>query len=149
MWFNQIPAAQGLTSRYDGKIAVDLVCRTGVGKYDFIELKFPKTDSGETPLEAAMQLLKYGVAYLFAVKNLEALKNANYKPQLDGRALRATATELLEASEVNPCVPAPRHFYNGFDFGWLENELNVGLRSILAESRNYANSGKSPFGSST
>jgi len=33
MWFNQIPAAQGLTSTHDGKIAVDLVCRTGAGKY--------------------------------------------------------------------------------------------------------------------
>lgn len=60
MWFNQIPAAQGLTSRYDGKIAVDLVCRTGVGRYDLIELKFPKDDSGDTPLAAAMEVLKYG-----------------------------------------------------------------------------------------
>ena len=145
MWFNQIPAAQGLTSRYDGKIAVDLVCRTGVGRYDFIELKFPKTDWGETPLGAGMQLLKYGAAYLFAVRNLEALKNANYKPQLDGSVVNATTTELLEASEVNLCILAPRHFYNGFDLGWLETELNVGLHSLLADGRNYGKLGKIPF----
>jgi len=83
-----------------------------------------------------MQLLKYGAAYLFAVRNLEALKNANYKPQLDGSVVNATTTELLEASEVNLCVLAPRYFYKGFDFGWLETELNVGLQSILADSRN-------------
>jgi hypothetical protein len=136
MWFNQIPAAQGLTSKHEGKIAVDLVCRTGAGKYDFVELKFPKTHPGETPLGAAMQLLKYGAAYLFAVRNLEALKNANYKPQLDDQLLKATATELLEAAEVKLCVLAPSHFYKGFDLGWLETELNVGLQSIVADSRN-------------
>lgn len=59
--------------------------------------------------------------------------------------MKATATELLEASEVNLCVLAPLHLYNGFDLGWLETELNVGLQAILTDGRNYGTLGKIAF----
>jgi hypothetical protein len=139
MWFNQIPIAAGLVSSREGRNAIDLVCRTDRGQYDFIELKFPRLDdSSQNPLAAAMEILKNGLAYLFVISNLADIQRENhYQPKFNSEEeanwLTASPRELLDATEVNLCVLAPKRFYVGFNLGWLEEELNTGLDSFLRE----------------
>jgi hypothetical protein len=141
MWFNQIPIAAGLVSSREGKNAIDLVCRTDRGQYDFIELKFPRLhDFNQNPLAAAMEILKNGLAYLFVISNLADIKRENrYQPKFnneeEAKWLNASPTELLDATEVNLCVLAPKRFYVGFRLGWLEDELNKGLEIFLRYHR--------------
>jgi hypothetical protein len=136
-WFNQVPVASGIVSSKEGKNAINLICRTANGAYDFVELKFPKRGStSETPLKATIQILKNGLLYLFTRRYLPDLGNQGYEPQLEeGQEIKdIEATEILEASEISLCVLAPRYFYtsHGYDLAWLEDELNEGLEDYLA-----------------
>jgi len=144
MWFNQIPTATGIVSSRETKNAVDLVCRTAKGCYDFVELKFPKKGStSETPLFAALEILKSGIAYLFARSHLAELRNVGYEPtidKIDAEQLKANAVEILEAEHINLCVLAPRYFYDGLEFAWLEAELNAGLKQFLNRNREQLSS---------
>ena len=84
-WFNQIPVACGIVSKRETRNAIDLVCRTAKGVYDFVELKFPKQEhSSEMPLNATIEILKNGVLYLFTRRHLRDLEKQNkgYRPQL-------------------------------------------------------------------
>jgi hypothetical protein len=138
MWFNQIPVAAGLVSSREGRNAIDLVCRTDHGKYDFIELKFRRSkDLTQTPLGAGMEILKNGMVYLFLVSNLSKIREQNhYQPKFndgdEANWLNASSPEeLLGATEVSLCVLGPKRFYAGFSLGWLEYELNAGLETFL------------------
>ena len=139
MWFNQIPTATGVVSSREIKNAVDLVCRTAKGCYDFVELKFPRKGGvSETPLFAALEILKSGIAYLFARSHLAELRNVGYEPTIDktdAEQLKASALEILEAEHINLCVLAPRYFYDGLEFAWLDAELNAGLEQFLNRNR--------------
>jgi|SRR5208282_3822454 len=142
-WFNQVPVASGIVSQRQSRNAIDLVCRTGEGVYDFVELKYPKRGEtsdkrralSEMPLNAAMEILKNGLLYLFTRKHLDDLvKLQQYEPKLDEteKDHDVEATEILKATKIALCVLAPAYFYNGFDLAWLEGELNEGLAQFFA-----------------
>jgi hypothetical protein len=136
-WFNQIPIASGIVSKREGKNAIDLVCRTARGIYDFVELKIPKPVNGsETPLYAAMEILKNGLLYLFTRRHMPDLMRQGYSPKLPRARKQGiiSATEILEATQVTLCVLAPKYFYKKFNLAWLEGELNKGLKALLANN---------------
>ena len=97
-WFNQSPAASGLAdSKRDRKMAVDLVHKKGRKTFEFIELKI----NSNTPLYAAIEILLYGLLYLFyraQSMRCNGWVNPNNK-------------ELLGAREVELKVLAPGQYY--------------------------------------
>ncbi len=156
MWFNQIPVAAGLVAKEDGsnagegKNCVDLICRKGKALYDFVELKFSRSeDTGDTVLGAAMEILKYSAAYLFVVANRTELEKRGWTPKISDDYLNdderpdahnstknfATATELLEATGITLCVLAPRSLYAPFQLECLSTEINSGLSRFIASRR--------------
>ena len=65
-WANQVPTCSGVvTSRSNRRTAIDLVEKTGSESFDFIELKI----KSDTPLFAALEVLDYGVLYVFSRTN--------------------------------------------------------------------------------
>lgn len=127
-WANEVPVASGVTGT--GADSVDLVLRSG-REYSMIELKYPREDAAdESPLKAAIQVLRYGLAYVFSRLNLDALGyDPNIKP-------------ILDASHVHLRLLAPARFYAPFieNSDWLqllENSLNEGIGSIVQET-NFA-----------
>ena len=69
-WFNQVPVASGLVnSSADKRAAIDLV-RHRNDRAEFVELKW----ESDTPAFAAIEILQYGLAYLFSYVNREAFK---------------------------------------------------------------------------
>ena len=121
-WVNQVPVASGLTdSPRDRKRAIDLVHLSVVSNnwYEFIELKVGK--SGGTPLFAAMEILQYGVLYIFSRKNARQLGyDINAKPS-------------LKAAGIHLQVLAPATYYNSYWLGWLKHKINDGVRCLLEE----------------
>lgn len=102
-WGNQVPVASGLVHPHaDRRRCIDLVhwC-SGENSCEFIELK-TAVDSG-TPLFAAMEILKYGVVYLFCRidRDVSEWLDLNQK--------------LLNASHVGLRVLAPADYYVGYD----------------------------------
>lgn len=72
-WFNQCPVATGIVdSNKDRRRAVDLV-HLSHGKARLIELKW----DSDTPLSALLQILKYGLAYVFARLRLREFQLKN------------------------------------------------------------------------
>ncbi len=66
-WTNQMPVASGLTKEKEGGRRIDLVHRCkGGDSYDFIELKTSGPDDSDNPLHAAMEILIYGLAYVYS-----------------------------------------------------------------------------------
>lgn len=118
-WANQVPTASGLVGdKADKRRAIDLVhrCENEKGWYEFIELKV----KSDTPLYAAMEVLSYGVLYIFSRTNLYALG-------YNGK------NELLAAKGIHLRVLAPCVYYMGCKLDWLEKEVNSGLKKFLAE----------------
>jgi hypothetical protein len=115
-WFNQVPVATGLTSpTADRKRAIDLVHKTGSKAYEFIELKI----ASDTPLYAAMEILKYGVLYIFCRHDVRASQHVDKE------------SELLQAETIHLQVLAPKEYYEGCDLVWLEASINHGLANFL------------------
>ncbi len=115
-WVNQVPVASGLTSgKGGGRRAIDLVHRCGKGSYEFIELKI----DADTPLFAAMEILQYGVLYIFSRDNAKAL------------GYDANKVELLGGTGIHLKVLAPAAYYEGYDLAWLEKSINSGLAKFL------------------
>ncbi len=115
-WFNQVPVATGLTSpTADRKRAIDLVHKTGSKAYEFIELKI----ASDTPLYAAMEILKYGVLYIFFRYDVRASKLVDKE------------SELMQAETIHLQVLAPKEYYEGCDLAWLETSINHGLANFL------------------
>lgn len=68
-WYNQIPVASGLVNAYaDKRAAVDLMCYRG-RRAELVELKW-KSDQ---PAFAAFEILRYGLAFLYAYVNQREL----------------------------------------------------------------------------
>jgi hypothetical protein len=126
-WVNQVPVASGLTgSSRDKRRCIDLVRRLRHGEYDFVELKI----GSDTPLYAAMEVLVYGLLYIFW--------------RCDARltAFRAlpNGPAMLEASAIHLIVAAPAGYYekhlagaNGAtcDLGGLAKRINAALIALL------------------
>jgi hypothetical protein len=72
------------------------------------------------PLYAAMEILQYGVLYIFARRN-KRIKDA------------AKEKRLLEATTIHLKVLAPCVYYARCELSWLEKEINSGLEKFLVE----------------
>lgn len=123
-WVNQVPVASGLVDPHaDGSRKIDLVHKSGEA-YEFIELKI----DSDTPLYAAMEILKYGVLYIFC--------------RQDGRVSPFIHTHekenLLQAKKIHLRVLAPAKYYEKYDRSWLEileTSINNGLAKFLAQPK--------------
>lgn len=119
-WANQIPVDSGILGR--ASKTLDLAFRAG-SAFELIELK---AAGGDTPLSAGFQVLKYGLAYAFFRKNLEAVQNENDQPP----------SPLLDATEIRLRVLAPAANYERSEMSWLpwlkklESRLNDGVRAF-------------------
>lgn len=121
-WMNQIPTSSGFMGpRADKRRAIDLAYRREDGSYELIELKVG--ESGGTPLFAAMEILQYGLLYVFAREHKEASKFL--KQDL----------ELLRAECIHLKVLAPPIYYKGYDFAWVEKDINRGLVNFRSQRK--------------
>ena len=120
-WFNQVPVASGLIDPHEGGRRIDLVHDCGGKVYEFIELKI----GSDTPLYAAMEILKYGVLYIFC-RHDDRVKCVDRKGK------------LMQAKKIQLKVLAPAKYYKGYDLLWLETSIKNGLNQFL-------NKGKSAF----
>jgi hypothetical protein len=121
-WVNQVPTASGLVDpNADGSRRIDLVHKCGDKEYEFIELKV----GSDTPLYAAMEILKYGVLYIFSREHEEASKYVK-KEQ-----------DLLKATKIHLKVLAPASYYAPYNLScnlsWLEARINSGFASFLTK----------------
>ncbi|NGZ09169.1 MAG: hypothetical protein CV088_07240 [Nitrospira sp. LK70] len=121
-WTNQVPTASGLWDhKYDRRRAIDLVhVLPGQNRYDaveFIELKVNR-ESGY-PLYAAIEVLLYGMLYIFSRRHFKELK------------YDLTMQPLLQAKAIHLVVLAPYKYYDGYQFDWLEGEITDGLRRFI------------------
>ena len=117
VWANQVPTSSGFVNpRADGPRHIDLVHQCTDGSYEFIELKAESNN----PLYAAMEILQYGVLYIFSRGN-EQIRNAS------------TEKKLLNAATIHLKVLAPRSYYDDYKLDWLEEKICNGLRAFLAE----------------
>jgi hypothetical protein len=108
-WSNQMPAASGLVGpSTDKRAAVDLVHREGPTKYSLIELK---VDSNN-PLFAAIEILQYGLLFVWSRNNLEKL-GYDLHPQ-----------PVLAANEITLSVLAPGDYYSDYSLSNLTDALN-------------------------
>jgi hypothetical protein len=116
-WVNQVPTASGLVDpNADGSRRIDLVHKCGDKEYEFIELKV----GSDTPLYAAMEILKYGVLYIFAREHEEASKYVKKE------------RDLLKAMSIHLRVLAPASYYAECNLAWLEVCIDRGLANFLA-----------------
>lgn len=111
-WSNQMPTASGLTGpATDKRAAVDLVTREDPTKYSMIELKV----NSNTPLFAAVEIMKYGLLFLWSKNNQEVL---GYEQKLQ---------PILAAKTVTLGVLAPADYYSNFELTNMASALNGGL----------------------
>jgi len=129
-WINQVPASSGLTNgRADTRLAIDLVRWCEDGWYEFIELKA----ESNTPLYAAMEILQYGILYIFSRIHRDKL---GYRPHKN---------PLLWGEGVRLKVLAPDNYYKykergkkdlkPYELEWLEKMINKGLCAFLPEPK--------------
>lgn len=94
-WWNQVPVNSGLLgsrrSRY-----IDLIHRDG-NRYSIFELKAAE---GDTPLSAAIQVLQYGVSFLFFRECVAPTLPPRSRP------------EIVKAEQLNLVVLAPHSYYH-------------------------------------
>lgn len=112
-WSNQIPIAAGiLAGAGNNRRAIDLVHSPAPEKFEFVELKI----ASDTPLFAAIEILEYGFIWLLSRRDGEAL----------GYADRA----IIQASDIQLSVLAPRSYYRELDLTWLTECLSEGVRRL-------------------
>ena len=123
-WTNQIPVCSGLMPPpyEEGHRAIDLGRKISDNTFEFIELKFKLGNGNLTgdrhPLYAALELLEYGMLYVFARAN-ELIKQRQ-------------ECDLSQAGTVHLVVLGPEAWYGEYsDFQWLANVINEGLNSLL------------------
>jgi hypothetical protein len=113
-WVNQVPTASGLfDSHSDKQRNIDLVHRVAPRDYDFFELKV----NSDTPLKAAMEVLQYGVLYIFA------------KTQYPADHIERKV--LLQANKIHLRVLAPKQYYDDYNLGWMGRSMDAGIKSFL------------------
>lgn len=117
-WVNQVPVASGLVSAgADRRRAIDLVHKCGDAAYDFIELKI----NCDTSLYAAMEILKYGVLYLFC--------RVDQRDDVSAKVDRTK--QLLCANMIHLQVLAPESYFENYDLADLESRLTEALADFL------------------
>ena len=97
----------------------------------------PPEKTGETPLYAAIELLIYGLLYVFSRTHADQLeKNQSHGMREE---LEKTGNEGLlskATKRVNLYVIGPERFYacdhGEYDFSWLELELDQGLAEFIS-----------------
>lgn len=129
-WANQVPVASGLTgSNSDRRRCIDLVHKGADREYDFIELKI----KSNTPLFAAMEILTYGILYVF-YREADCISKYRHIHENEN---------MLIADAIHLMVAAPSAYYRDadrdvrgsrVDRSWLEPSLNAGLSRFLIES---------------
>jgi hypothetical protein len=72
-WVNQVPTASGYCGSGGRKRSIDLVCRSDDSTFIFYELKV-LPESGD-PFDATIELLGYGLLYIYSRSNLAAYKD--------------------------------------------------------------------------
>ena len=116
-WANQVPIASGVfSSTADKKRAVDLVHKVNndAYEYEFIELKTElKTDN---PVYAALEILLYGIVYVF------------YRKYAMEQYEKNKEKDLPLATSVVLVVAAPKEYYEGYELKKFEDELSKNLR---------------------
>lgn len=111
-WSNQMPTASGLLGpATDKRVAVDLVHREDATTYSFIELKV----ASDTPLFAAIEILRYGLLFVWSKNNQE---NLGYY---------VGAQPVITANTVTLGVLAPSSYYERYDLTNLAYALNNGI----------------------
>lgn len=125
-WVNQVPIASGLTHSGDRRRAIDLVHRCGDGSYELIELKVDQ--KAGSPLFAAMEILQYGLLYIFYREHLKTL---------EPKQLEAEKEKLLGAAAIHLKVLAPESYYKdkkgeNYKLEPLERMINDGFKAFLA-----------------
>ena len=108
-WSNQMPVASGLVGPASNRrAAVDLVHRKDPTTYSLIELK---VDS-DNPLFAAIEILIYGLLFVWSRENQNSLRYDIQKQP------------VLGANDVTLSVLAPERFFEGMDLTALATVLN-------------------------
>lgn len=139
--WNQMPAASGLlplpAKRDDGKRrvsaegrrAIDLVFRhKGTDSiYEFLELKIRRKDGSVDSLRhAALEVLEYGLLYLFSRKNQKILEYESSTDQL--------RYAVLGASEIRLRVLAAANYYASQDCSEIPvTEINKALEAYICK----------------
>jgi hypothetical protein len=114
-WYNQMPVASGLIDgRSHKRAAVDLA-RIAKDRLDLYELKW----KSNTPLYAAFEILRYGLAYLLCRASKAKFKYDHH------------CTMKVNALGLN--VLAPDEFYEGGNLLWLQEGLDTGIRRVAQE----------------
>lgn len=113
-----IPVASGvLPEVQEGGRRIDLARQCGVAWFEFVELKVG--DHCDTPLHAAVEIIGYGLIYLFSRKHWKELS-------YDLRNV------LLSADRVSLKVIAPAISYSQGSLARFESELNRGLTALVS-----------------
>jgi hypothetical protein len=116
-WVNMIPVASGvLPDANEGGRRIDLARCYAEGDYEFVELKLGQ--HCDTPLHAAIELLGYGLIYLFSREHGERLGYDLHSP-------------LLSATRIGLSVVAPAACYGQGSLLAFEDELNRGLVDLV------------------
>ncbi len=129
-WANEVPVASGVADTSSD--SVDFVLKSD-DQYWMIELKWPRPKDSQNatpsqkPLGAAVQVLRYGLAYVFSRANAGKL---GYNP---------TGQPILIASQVHLRVLGPEHFYSPFvsKSRWLqklEKEFDEGIADLASRN---------------
>ena len=118
-WGNQCPTFAGLLDPGGRVCNIDLIRRAGT-EWDFIELKV----RANTPLYAAIEILQYGIVYVFSRVYAVPLK------------YDAEVLEVLRASAIHLQVLAPLGYYSDECRQWLkclEDVLSDGLSQFASD----------------
>jgi hypothetical protein len=125
-WTNQISVCNAMAERKEYCRRIDLAHRVADYEFELIELKYGNEAQGhgsDTPLFAALEILQYGLVYLYSRLN-----------KLHG--LQRGKGNLLAAKALHLVVLAPAGYYTykttrgqrkDYDLAWLEGCLNHGL----------------------
>ena len=141
LW-NQMPVASGLLPlpskdpngkrpvSSEGRRAVDLIYRPegAKGPVEFLELKVQRRSGSRDSLrDAALELLEYGVLYLFSRKHRKTL---GYDKPIEDNAY-----EVLDAPYVRLRVLAPPNYYEGQDIASFSiDAANRALEGYIREN---------------
>lgn len=148
--WNQMPTASGLLPtegrhrvRSEGRRAIDLVYRPPGAEeiYEFLELKVRrKNGTADSLLHATLEVLEYGLLYLFSRKNQVKLGYAK-SPEKKQRYA------VLDASEIRLRVLAAEDYYTSQDHSEVSVEnINKALEAYIANNHTSFGNLKMNFG---
>jgi hypothetical protein len=128
-WVNQVPTASGLTDGDEQRRSIDIIHRHSAVELDFIELKAlrpgERSSGHQSPLSAAMELLKYALIFLYCKETRTVLYPDT-----------TVARPVLEAEKIHLEVLATPNCYRRsertepFRIAWLDQLLVSGLMEL-------------------